>query len=82
MAEIPEVELVLPRGDACVLRVARESDAAELVAYLNRVGGETPFLPSGADEFQPTAGEEARFIARMRAADNSLYLVAEARGRG
>ena len=44
MAEIPEVEFVLPRGDACVIRVARETDAAALVEYLNRIGGETPFL--------------------------------------
>jgi RimJ/RimL family protein N-acetyltransferase len=81
MAEIPDVEFVLPRGDACVLRVAREADAAELVGYLNRIGGETPFLPSGAGEFHLPAEEEAKFVARMRGADNSLYLVAQARGR-
>lgn len=81
MAEIPDVELVLPRGDACVIRVAREADAAELVGYLNRIGGETPFLPSGADEFHATAEEESKLVARMREADNSLYLVASARGK-
>lgn len=81
MAEIPGVEFVLPRGERCVIRVARESDAPPLVEYLNRVGGETPFLPSGANEFHLPADEEKTFIARMGAADNSLYLVAEARDR-
>lgn len=81
MAEIPDVEFALPRGDACVLRVARESDAPALIEYLNRIGGESPFLPSGANEFQLPPDEEKKFIARMRAAENSLYLVAETRGR-
>jgi RimJ/RimL family protein N-acetyltransferase len=77
MAEIPDVEIITPRGDACRVRIAREPDAVELIEYLNRIGGETPFLPSGVDEFHATAEEESKFIARMREADNSLYLVAE-----
>jgi RimJ/RimL family protein N-acetyltransferase len=81
MGTIPDVEFVLPQGDVCVIRVARESDAHSLVEYLNRIGGETPFLPSGAGEFHLSAEEEKNFIARMSAANNSLYLVAEARKR-
>lgn len=76
MAEISDVECKLPQGDDCIIRVARGGDAPALIEYLNLIGGETPFLPTGANEFGQAADEEAALIARLLAAENSLYLVA------
>jgi RimJ/RimL family protein N-acetyltransferase len=81
MAEIPDIKLILPQGDSCIIRVARESDSTALVEYLNRTRGETSFLPSGADESDLSPQNEEKFIARMGAAENSLFLVAEVRNR-
>jgi len=81
MANLPDVELVLPEGEVCLVRVAGEADAINLIEYLNQIGGETPFLPSGAGEFRLSTEEEKRFISRLSEADNSLYLIAVARGR-
>ena len=81
MVDLPEVEIALPQGEVCLIRVAQEADANPLIEYLNRIGGETPFLPSGANEFNLSSYDEKKFISRMRAAENSLYLIAEAGGR-
>lgn len=81
MANLLDVELVLPQGEVCVIRSARETDAANLIEYLNQIGGETPLLPSGAGEFYLSPDEEKKFISRQSEAENSLYLIAEARGR-
>lgn len=81
MANLSDVELVLPQDEVCIIRTARAADAANLIEYINQIGGETPFLPSGAGEFHLSSDDEKEFISRMLAADNSLYLIAEARER-
>jgi RimJ/RimL family protein N-acetyltransferase len=81
MAEISDAQLLLPQGEACVIRVARESDALSLIEYLNQIGGESPFLASGVNEFHLSPEDEQKFITQMAAAENSLFLVAEVRNR-
>jgi len=53
---------------------AKIEDARELLAYLNRVGGESDNLLFGADEFSMTVEQEERFIA------SSLLLVGRFEG--
>jgi RimJ/RimL family protein N-acetyltransferase len=50
--------------DGSSLRIAHvePTDAAEMVAYVNRVCGESDYLTSGPGEFEMTVADEERFI--------------------
>jgi RimJ/RimL family protein N-acetyltransferase len=70
-----------PDGRTVLLRHAEEGDAAAVLDYFARVGGETANLSFGAEG--PTANEEQErgHIARMRRADNAIFVVGECGGR-
>lgn len=59
-----------------VIREAEASDAALLLAYFERVSGETSFLSFGPGEFEMTEAEEAVYLDRCRGAANCLYVLA------
>ena len=59
-----------------VFRECVESDAEMLLAYANRVGGETDYLSYGKDEFLISAERERSFIKRFQNNKKDLMLVA------
>ena len=63
------------------IREARPADAAALICFVNRLAEEPGIdLPLAPGEFDYTVAQERKFIADCAAADNSLFLVAEASG--
>src|SRR5919197_3777964 len=76
MAELKATKVTLNDGSPCVIRSAYDHDAAELNAYLNAVGGESPYLEFGADDYYISEAEELNVIRLLFAAENSILLVA------
>ena len=68
--------LVLRDGRQVRIRRAEPDDAAAILAYLGRVGGETLNLTFGAEGPGLTEEEERAYLTYMAAADNSLAIVA------
>jgi RimJ/RimL family protein N-acetyltransferase len=65
------------------VREALAADAEALVAHVRRILEEPGVCVTRApEEFTTTVEEEREMIARYAAADNSLFLVAEAAGSG
>ena len=67
---------VLSVGMNIIYREVEASDAAELLKYNSKVGGETDYLSFGADSFNISAESEARFINRFKSSAKNLMLVA------
>ena len=72
----------LPGPDGAPIRTRRPvaDDAPTVLAYLRRVGAETPFLSFGAEGPPVTEEEERRFLARIATTDNALAIIAEWHG--
>ena len=62
--------------DGRTLRIghARVEDAAELLAYARRAGGESDFLSFGAGELDMTVEDEAAFIANLEGGRHHFML--------
>ena len=61
------------------IRQARPADAERLIAYVQTLAEEPGInIVIGPGEFDLTVGQEACFVAECVAADNALFLVAEA----
>lgn len=60
---------------------ARAEDAAEILMYLKRVGGETDNLTFGAEGLPFSVEEEAEYIAGMEQSRDSVMLVAKVNGK-
>ncbi len=73
-------KFTLPNQTTLIIRDAVTEDAAQLINYLNRVGGESDFLTLGDNEFDKTIAEEIEFIERVNNAANSVMLVGEVDG--
>jgi RimJ/RimL family protein N-acetyltransferase len=58
------------------IRRAEPDDAAAILAYLAKVGGETINLTFGAEGPGFSEAEEREYLTRVAAADNSLAIVA------
>jgi len=67
---------VLRDGRRVLIRRAEPDDAATILAYLGRVGGETVNLTFGAEGPGFSEEEEREYLARVSAADNSLAILA------
>jgi len=63
------------------LRKADVSDAAQLIEYLNIIGGESDFLTFGPGDFGHSVEAEAEFIENALKRKNALFLVAVANGK-
>lgn len=57
------------------IRKAEKADAAAIISYLNRVGGESDNLLFGENEFHMTVEAEERFIESLREARASALFV-------
>jgi len=60
---------------------ARPSDAAEILAYLRKVGSETDNLSFGAEGIQNTVEEEAAFITSVNNSSKDVMYLAKSGGR-
>jgi RimJ/RimL family protein N-acetyltransferase len=70
--------LVLRDGRRVRIRRAEPDDAAAILDYLRRVGGETINLTFGAEGPGISEEEEREYLTRVGASDNSLAVVAVA----
>jgi RimJ/RimL family protein N-acetyltransferase len=68
--------LVLRDGRRVRIRRAEPDDAAAILAYLGKVGGETINLTFGTEGPGISEAEEREYLTRVAAADNSLAIVA------
>jgi RimJ/RimL family protein N-acetyltransferase len=65
-----------------IIREAEPSDAAQIIAYMNRLSEEpNSNIEISPGEFNHTVDEEASFLAEFAAAGNSIFLVAEVDGK-
>jgi len=67
---------------AYIIRQATPDDAEQVIAHVKRIADEpnNGIAMSSSAEFTMTVEEEREFLAKAAAADNELYLVAEAAG--
>lgn len=64
-----------------IIREAKPSDAAQIIAYMNRLSEEpNSNIEISPGEFDRTVEEEAGFLAEFAASDHSIFLVAEYEG--
>jgi len=65
----------LKNGKNITIRKAKKEDAAEIIAYLNIIGGESDNLLFGANEFHMTVEQEEEYIQSLENAQTSALLV-------
>ena len=58
------------------IREATPDDAAQLIAYVKRVGGETENLTFGSEGMGLSAEQEADFVRNINSDDHSIFLCA------
>ena len=71
----------LKNGKHLQVRKAKKEDAAELIAYLNKVGGESDNLLFGADAFHMSEEQEAAYIEELNTSDTSVLMVGTVDGK-
>ena len=68
-------ELWMKQGGRLLLREAQGTDAGAVLAYLNRVGGESDNLLFGKDGFPLPVEREAAFLERQRQEEHSILVL-------
>ena len=63
-------------GKHLLIREAEPADAAQILAYLEEVSGETDFLTFGPGEFELGKEKQAESIEKCKASPNCIHLVA------
>ncbi|HEV7892573.1 MAG TPA: GNAT family N-acetyltransferase [Pyrinomonadaceae bacterium] len=76
MALANPLRLKLADGSPCLVRAAQPGDARRLIDHYNTVAGESPYMDYAGGEFYLSKRTERQVINLLRAADNSLSLVA------
>ena len=69
------VTYTLKDGRVFALRAAAPEDAAQVLAYVEQVSGESDFLAFGPGEFDLSEAQEAAFLRDCLETPNRLYLV-------
>ena len=64
--KFPPQTHILKDGRALLLLEAEGGDAAQVLEFLNRVGGESDNLLFGENDFPMPADQEAAFLERQR----------------
>jgi ribosomal protein S18 acetylase RimI-like enzyme len=67
----------LKNGIGVSIREAAPKDAEKMIAFYNRVGGESDFLSFGEGEFLTSLSEYELFLASVKQEQNALIVVAE-----
>ena len=73
--------MILKNGKELQIRMAKKEDAAEIIAYLNIIGGESDNLLFGANEFHMTIEQEEKYIEGLKDSPTSALLVGVVEGR-
>lgn len=68
--------ITLNNGEIIQIREALKEDATGLLAFLDRIGGESDNLTFGHGEMKVTLEQEEAFIEGMREKPNSIFLCA------
>ena len=71
----------LKNGIELIIRSAAVEDSAEMVSYVQQVGGESDFLTFGPGEMTMTVEDEKSFIESVLKAENRLFIVATIDGK-
>lgn len=74
MSEWEPKTYVLKNGQTLLLREADPDDAPKVLAYLNRVGGESDNLLFGKDGFPMPVERERAFLESQRKEEKSIML--------
>lgn len=80
--EIRKSEWLFPRSillkneNTLIVREAIKVDAASIIKYVNKVGGESDFLTFGGGEFKMTIEKEESILDEYGVIENQIYLVA------
>lgn len=72
MGKLEPKTYALENGQTLLLREAVPADVAQILAYLNRVGGETDNLLFGENGFPVPQDREAAFLERLRGEAKSV----------
>ncbi len=75
-AHTAQGEAILKNGQKLIIRRPTPEDAPQMVAYLNRVGGESDNLLFGENEFRLNVEQEADYLRAMAAEPASCMLIA------
>lgn len=75
MSKFQPCTVPLKDGRTLLLREGEGADAAQVLSYLNRVGGESDNLLFGQDGFPMPVEREAVFLSRQQQEEKSLMLV-------
>lgn len=65
----------LKNGMELLLKNPEESDAEQMIEYLNAVGGESDNLTFGKNGFHLNAEQEREYLKKVKAAPNTLMLL-------
>jgi RimJ/RimL family protein N-acetyltransferase len=76
MALTNPLRLNLADGTPCFVRTAKPGDARQLIDHYNAVGGESSYMDYDEGKFFLSKRTERKVIELLRAADNSVTLVA------
>jgi ribosomal protein S18 acetylase RimI-like enzyme len=76
-----EKEVFLKDGVKCLLRGAREADAAKVLRTFNLTHTETDYLLTYPEENSFTVGQEAEFLKARNKSDNAIEIAAFIDGR-
>lgn len=71
----------LKNKQSAILRAPRADDAAELIAYMKTVFGETDFLMRYPEEYVMSVDDEAKILEGLDASETSLMICCEVNGR-
>lgn len=71
----------LKNGQTCVIERVQPGDAAELVAYVNQIAGETDNMTFGGGEFSMSVIEEEQYLRNTLWKDHTFIAVARVDGR-
>ena len=67
----------IKNGERLIIRIPKEADAADMIDYLNTVGGESDNLLFGSNDFHLTVDQEKEMIRSLNNDPNRLMLVGE-----
>ena len=72
---IEAINKTLRDGQTLTIREAKPGDAAELLAYIEQLAGETQFLTMEPGEFSLTEEQEAHYLRQCAESPNQAYIV-------
>lgn len=70
-------KIKLRNDKVLILREGEQSDAAEMINYLHKIGGESDFLTFGEGEFKTDMKKQGNFIEEIKKKENGIFIIAE-----